>query len=301
MQFISDFWIICLVYSVILFYNGRVRSKYRKVFGNQTIEYNGSDTMTVLITLRNTTSYKNATLFYSNENYLTNFDFTLNLLADYDGVVLYVIIFFEDNRNVTKPVFGLKLARGPINNRHVCLQSCEIIIAVHRIQDEEDGDKRKMNMRKPCINSSCGPNAECKSIGSDVSCSCHSNFTGKPPNCYRLSDQSECSPNKTCASDRCISTKCQDPDNITDSKSHKIAIYLSAGLIAIIVCGFLIHLGIKRWKSSQNISKEEYVYTYPIQNQMLYADLDVGTSISNDLPTLNQTGYTRIIGVLKQK
>ncbi|XP_047542518.1 uncharacterized protein LOC125075019 isoform X2 [Vanessa atalanta] len=289
MQFIGDFWIICLVYSVILFYNGRVRSNYHKVFGNQIIEYNESDTMTVLITLRNTTSYKNATLFYSNENFLTNFHLTLNLLAEYDGVVLYVIIFFEDNRNVTKPVFGLKLARGPNNTRHVCLSSCEIIIEVHSIQDDEDGDERKTNMKKPCINSSCGPNAECKNIGSDVSCFCHSNFTGKPPNCYQLSDQSECSSNKTCASDRCISNKCQDPDN--------------TGLIAIIVCGFLMHLGIKRWKSSRNISKEEYVYTYvhPVQNQMLYADLDVGTSISNELPTLNQTVYTRIIGVLKQK
>ncbi|XP_050358307.1 uncharacterized protein LOC126778728 [Nymphalis io] len=300
MQFVSDLLSKILLYSVILFYYGRVRSTRAKVYENQTIEYNEHDTMDVSITLKNTTNYKDAILIYSNENNSTNFNFNLHLFSVYNGSTLYVAIIFEDNKNITKPVFQLKLVTDRIKDRHVCLQSCEIIIAVDRSQDKEIIHDRKIDMRSLCV-PSCGPNAECRSIGNTFSCSCYSNFTGTPPNCYQLSNQSERSPNAASANDRvCIGSECED-HFVADSKPHHIAIYLTTALIAIIVCGFLIHFTIRRRIRFRNVSKEDNTYNYVTQNQLFYADLDVGLSKSNNLPTANQILYTHVIGVLKEK
>lgn len=59
----------------------------------------------------------------------------------------------------------------------------------------------------PCIPSPCGPNAECRNVGNNPSCSCLPSFIGSPPNC-----RPECMIHSDCPSDRaCINTKCQDP------------------------------------------------------------------------------------------
>lgn len=59
----------------------------------------------------------------------------------------------------------------------------------------------------PCTPYVCGPNAECRDIGGQPSCSCLQGFMGIPPNCRH-----ECTINPECASNlACIKYKCQDP------------------------------------------------------------------------------------------
>lgn len=59
----------------------------------------------------------------------------------------------------------------------------------------------------PCQPSPCGPNAECRVVGNQPSCSCLSNYIGAPPNCRpECVSNSECSPTLAC-----INQKCRDP------------------------------------------------------------------------------------------
>jgi len=60
---------------------------------------------------------------------------------------------------------------------------------------------------QPCQPSPCGPNAECRPINAQASCSCLAGFVGAPPNC-----RPECVSNSECASHlACINQKCRDP------------------------------------------------------------------------------------------
>lgn len=59
----------------------------------------------------------------------------------------------------------------------------------------------------PCVPSPCGPNSQCRDVGSAPSCSCLPNFFGSPPNC-----RPECTINSECSSNlACINQKCVDP------------------------------------------------------------------------------------------
>lgn len=59
----------------------------------------------------------------------------------------------------------------------------------------------------PCNPSPCGPNAQCRNIGEQPSCSCLPNYVGSPPNC-----RPECVVNTDCPSHlSCITEKCRDP------------------------------------------------------------------------------------------
>lgn len=59
----------------------------------------------------------------------------------------------------------------------------------------------------PCVPTPCGPNSQCKQIGTQAACSCIPNYIGQPPNC-----RPECTINAECASNlACRNEKCQDP------------------------------------------------------------------------------------------
>lgn len=59
----------------------------------------------------------------------------------------------------------------------------------------------------PCVPSPCGPNSQCRIVGSTGACSCLPNFIGRPPNC-----RPECTINEECSSNMaCINEKCRDP------------------------------------------------------------------------------------------
>lgn len=59
----------------------------------------------------------------------------------------------------------------------------------------------------PCQPSPCGPNSQCKVIGSQAACSCLPNYIGQSPNC-----RPECTMNPECPSNlACINERCKDP------------------------------------------------------------------------------------------
>lgn len=59
----------------------------------------------------------------------------------------------------------------------------------------------------PCVPSPCGPNSQCKVIGSQAACSCLPNYIGQSPNC-----RPECIFNPECPSNlACINERCRDP------------------------------------------------------------------------------------------
>jgi hypothetical protein len=59
----------------------------------------------------------------------------------------------------------------------------------------------------PCVPSPCGPNSQCRVIGSQAACSCLPNYVGQSPNC-----RPECSINAECPSNlACINERCKDP------------------------------------------------------------------------------------------
>lgn len=59
----------------------------------------------------------------------------------------------------------------------------------------------------PCVPSPCGPNAECRVVGDQASCSCLADMIGNPPNC-----RPECVTNFDCSNDKaCINQHCRDP------------------------------------------------------------------------------------------
>lgn len=59
----------------------------------------------------------------------------------------------------------------------------------------------------PCVPSPCGPNSQCRVIGTQAACSCLPNYIGQSPNC-----RPECTINAECSSIlACINEKCQNP------------------------------------------------------------------------------------------
>jgi hypothetical protein len=59
----------------------------------------------------------------------------------------------------------------------------------------------------PCVPSPCGPNSQCRVVGSTAACSCLPNYVGKSPNC-----RPECTINAECASNKaCQNERCRDP------------------------------------------------------------------------------------------
>lgn len=59
----------------------------------------------------------------------------------------------------------------------------------------------------PCVPSPCGPNSQCRVIGTQAACSCLPNYVGRAPNCRpECTNDSEC-PNHLA----CKNEKCRDP------------------------------------------------------------------------------------------
>lgn len=59
----------------------------------------------------------------------------------------------------------------------------------------------------PCIPSPCGPNSQCRVVGSQAACSCLENYIGRAPNC-----RPECAINEDCPGNlACIKERCRDP------------------------------------------------------------------------------------------
>jgi hypothetical protein len=57
----------------------------------------------------------------------------------------------------------------------------------------------------PCVPSPCGPNSQCRVIGSTAACSCLPNFVGRSPNCRpECTINSECPGNLACIRERCV-------------------------------------------------------------------------------------------------
>lgn len=58
--------------------------------------------------------------------------------------------------------------------------------------------------RNPCIPSPCGPNSQCRAIGTTPACSCLPNYIGRSPNCRpECTINAECPGNKACQNERC--------------------------------------------------------------------------------------------------
>lgn len=61
--------------------------------------------------------------------------------------------------------------------------------------------------QQPCIPNPCGPNSQCREIGSTAVCSCLPNYIGRAPNC-----RPECTISEQCPAHRaCINERCKDP------------------------------------------------------------------------------------------
>lgn len=59
----------------------------------------------------------------------------------------------------------------------------------------------------PCSPNPCGPNSQCRVIGSHPACSCLLNYIGRPPNC-----RPECTDNSECLNTAaCINQRCKNP------------------------------------------------------------------------------------------
>ena len=59
----------------------------------------------------------------------------------------------------------------------------------------------------PCVPSPCGPNSQCRAVGSNPACSCLANYIGRPPNC-----RPECTINEECPGNlACQNERCRDP------------------------------------------------------------------------------------------
>lgn len=57
----------------------------------------------------------------------------------------------------------------------------------------------------PCVPSPCGPNSQCRVIGSQAACSCMPNYMGRAPNCRpECTSNAECTSNLACKNERCI-------------------------------------------------------------------------------------------------
>lgn len=59
----------------------------------------------------------------------------------------------------------------------------------------------------PCLPTPCGPNSQCRVIGTQAVCSCLPNYIGRSPNC-----RPECTINSECPGNlACINERCKDP------------------------------------------------------------------------------------------
>lgn len=59
----------------------------------------------------------------------------------------------------------------------------------------------------PCVPSPCGPNSQCRVVGSTPACSCLPNYVGRSPNC-----RPECTISPECPGNlACFNEKCLDP------------------------------------------------------------------------------------------
>jgi hypothetical protein len=57
----------------------------------------------------------------------------------------------------------------------------------------------------PCVPSPCGPNSQCRVVGSHSACSCLPNYIGRPPNCRpECVINAECASNLACRNERCV-------------------------------------------------------------------------------------------------
>lgn len=57
----------------------------------------------------------------------------------------------------------------------------------------------------PCDPSPCGPNSQCRVIGTQAACSCVPNYVGRPPSCRpECTQNSECASNRACKNERCV-------------------------------------------------------------------------------------------------
>lgn len=56
----------------------------------------------------------------------------------------------------------------------------------------------------PCIPTPCGPNSQCREVGSTAVCTCLPTYVGRPPSCRpECTINSECAPNAACINERC--------------------------------------------------------------------------------------------------
>lgn len=78
------------------------------------------------------------------------------------------------------------------------MYACVVVLYIAPVQKDD---------ANPCVPSPCGPNSQCRVIGTQAACSCVPNYLGRPPNC-----RPECTINAECASNRaCQNEKCMDP------------------------------------------------------------------------------------------
>lgn len=92
----------------------------------------------------------------------------------------------------------------PKNRINYRLPHCNNTIPCPTLSNKIDTPKHNDN---PCINNPCGPNSQCRVIGTQGACSCLPNYIGRPPNC-----RPECTINAECASNKaCINERCIDP------------------------------------------------------------------------------------------
>lgn len=62
-------------------------------------------------------------------------------------------------------------------------------------------------VENPCDPSPCGPNSQCRVVGSQPACSCLPNYIGRAPNC-----RPECTTSNECPNNlACQNEKCRDP------------------------------------------------------------------------------------------
>lgn len=62
-----------------------------------------------------------------------------------------------------------------------------------------------MDIGNPCEPTPCGPNSQCRVIGTQPACSCLLNYIGRPPNCRpECTTNSECANNLACKNEKCI-------------------------------------------------------------------------------------------------
>ena len=93
-----------------------------------------------------------------------------------------------------------------VNHSPIC--TCTIgfsgdpFVACDRVETTTDSSVR--TNENPCDPNPCGPDSQCKIIGSQPACSCSPNYIGRPPNCRpECRDNSECPTNAACINQRC--------------------------------------------------------------------------------------------------